>query len=96
MKTKTLITVILLSPLLLILNGCNEILFKEYKNIEASTRERVRVLYGNLGTSMSIYPFEYNGHKYLEIDMEKHINVIHDPDCSCSKSKKEDILNIEY
>lgn len=97
MKIKKFLAIIFLFHLLLSLSGCDEYMYRDHKFITCSKREKLLITYENLSSSLSIYSFEYNGHKYIEVDIEKTSNVLHDPDCHClKKNKEENHLSIDY
>ena len=55
-----------------------------------SHREFVNIKLKNWSKTLSVYRYEYDGHKYILFgDAEGSNGVVHDPDCPCQTVKAE-------
>lgn len=68
----------------LLLASCCPNTTYETSRVDA-TKEYVYINFnGQLNKSLSVYRYEYDGHKYILFgDSEYNNGVVHDPDCPC-------------
>ena len=68
---------------LLLASCCSDTTYK-ISRVDA-TKEYVYINFkGDVNKSLSVYRYEYDGHKYILFgDSEYNNGVVHDPDCPC-------------
>ena len=89
----------IIATVLLLASCCSDTTY-ETSRVDA-TKEYVYInLKGQLSKSLTVYRYEYDGHKYILFgDSEYNNGVVHDPDCPChtveapSKTETSDYPN---